>query len=509
MKKLSNLFADNTPFAYRRKGPFYDLISIPKEFLQQWGFFIIILASSYFISDGIVKGNMRMIIFVSLFLILGVSCLKIEVGVAALLIYLPFMGVIRRYIYSFNSYVNFDPILIISTVLTLFMFSYIFIFYNEEIMKKTKDNGLLKYFTYFVALFALECLNPFQGGLAMGFSGIMYIVTPMLWFYFGFFLPTKRMESLLYMIIVIGIITSIYGLHQIYYGLFPFEEYWVKYGGFTACKIGGFLKAFSTFMSPQEFAWYLLIACAISFMYLFKKLFMYPLWIIGFIVLMYGVFMTSTRSAIFFFLFLIGVFFALKLKNWKKALIVNILFFIAIVVALPKINLQTGSVSSAKEANLRHLAVGVKNPLAKESTLWNRVQAAKWTIEEMGSTPFGRGTGVITEGSTKFGGQRVGGGEIWQLSVVGACGIPGLILYLIVIYWLIKVSVALIKKDSNTYLAPAVLAIWLAVVGEPRLYSIGPFFYLLWGWLAKESGPVMAEQISKLKQRKRRSVELS
>lgn len=243
---------DRFPVLQYKKISQFILTTDSKWNLQNLGFIFIIIISSFFVANGIVKGNMRLLVIVSLLFILGVSCLRIETGTLAILLYLPFMGIIRRYIYSFNAYVSFDPILIISSIMTLFMFGYIFIFYGEEIMKKTKDNMLLRYVTFLLILFLLEAMNPFQGGLGMGFSGVMYIVVPLLWFYFGFFIPTQRMESIFYMIIIVGVITALYGLRQIYYGLLPFEEYWVKYGGYTAIKVEGFIKAFSTFMSHKS-----------------------------------------------------------------------------------------------------------------------------------------------------------------------------------------------------------------------------------------------------------------
>ncbi|MFA5033315.1 MAG: hypothetical protein WC614_09865 [bacterium] len=503
MKRFFNLFSSKFDLSDSKKQHRSILLDFSKETLQKWGFIFIVIISVFFVSNGIIKGNIRLLTIVSLLFILGVCCLKIESGVIGILIFLPFMGILRRYIYYFNPYVTLDPILIISSILTLFMFGYIFVFYGEEILNYSNESKLFKYVIYLLILFVLEAFNPFQGGLAVGFSGIMYIVVPFLWFYFGFFFPTNKMATLFYIISIIGIITSIYGLHQIYYGLLPFEKYWMEYGGFGSIKIKGFLKAFSTFMSPQEFANYLLIASAISFMYLFKKIALYPIWIIGFIVLMYGVFMTSTRSAIFYFFALVSFFISLKLKSFSKAIIANIIIVLILVVGLPKIKLSSGTVKTAKEANMEHLASGVKDPFDEESTFWRRVDMARWTFNEMFSTPFGRGIGAITLGSGKFGGQVVGGMELFQLAIIGACGIPGLILGLIIIYWLIKNSIFLIKKDSDTYLIPCVLTVWLIITGEPRLYSIGPFFYLLLGWVTKES--IWVQRIEKEKKRQKES----
>lgn len=488
MKKFSTPSINNLNLSKYKKISESMLLNASKWNLQLWAFIIILAGGSFLVAEAIVKGNMRLLVNISLIIILGVSCLRIETGVFAILIYLPFMGILRRYIYSFNAYVSFDPILIIASALTLFMFGYIFIFYGEEILIQNKNNQLFKYVSLLLLLFLVEAFNPFQGGLAMGFSAIMFIVVPFLWFYFGFFLSTKNLEKLFYVVIVIGVITAVYGLRQVLFGVLPFEEYWIAHGGFTAIKIKGFIKAFSTFMSPQEFANYLLIASSISFMYLFKKLFFYPIWMAAFAVLMYGVFMTSTRSVIFYFFILVGIFMAFKVGSWQRAVIANVIMITLLIFGLPKIKTPAGNISSTKGANIEHLVSGVTDPFGEESTFWTRVNFAKWTLGELITTPFGRGTGTITMGSGKFGGQIVAGMEVFQLAIVGSCGIPGLILYITIIVWLIKASFFLIRKDPDTYLAPSVLSIWLALTGEPRLYSTGPFFYLLWGWLAKEYG---------------------
>ncbi|MCK4352509.1 hypothetical protein KAW65_03780 [candidate division WOR-3 bacterium] len=461
---------------------------VPENTLQGIGFFLILIATSFFFAQGIINNNIRIIICAFLALVLGVFCLKIETGAIAILIYLPFMALIRRWIYLFNPYVKFDPILILSSALTVFMFGYIFIFYGDKILKQTKNNKLLRYMTYLLILFILEVFNPFQGGLAVGFSGIMYYIIPLLWFYFGFFVPQKRIPAIFYIIVIIGIITAFYGLHQLYHGFLPFEKYWIKYGGPSSLLVKGFIKPFSTFTNPQEYAGYVLLAGAIVFMYLFKKPLLYPLWIGSFLVLMYGMFMTSSRMEIFFFFILVSIFLALRLGNWKKALLANIIFLSIIFFGISKINPPSSMIAagSAKEAHLEHLITGVKHPTAKGSTFWVRVDMTKWVFNDLKYYWFGRGLGATTRGTAKFGGKSAAGAEIFQYAISGSCGFPGIILYFLIMYWVIKSSIFLVKKDLNIYWIPATLAIWLTFALDPRLYSIGPFVYLLWGWIAKE-----------------------
>ena len=297
------------------------------------------------------------------------------------------------------------------------------------------------------------------------------------------------MQTIFYIIVGIGVITAIYGLHQIYNGFSPFEEYWIKYGGFSALEIRGFTKAFSTFTNPQEYSHYLMIGIAIVFMYLFKKPVLYPLWIGGLLVLTGGLFMTSTRGTIFVLFVLIGIFLGLRAKNWAKALVANFFFLSIVLLGISRIPTPPAieSVGSTREAHLSHLASGIKQPLAKESTLWAHVLVYQEGLAHLRNYPLGQGLGATTLGALKFKGRGIGGAEGFYPAIAGSFGVPGTILYLLFAFWIIKVSISLVKKDFNTYIVPATLAIWFTFATDPRLYSTGPFIYLLWGWIAKES----------------------
>jgi hypothetical protein len=459
------------------------------EKVQKIGAVIMTIGASLFFVRGIVNNDIRIIICVLITFFLGILCFKIPTGTVALLIFLPFMAFIRRFIYSFNPYTGFDPILIIAPFLTLFMASYVFLFCGEEIIKYAKKNKLIKYASYFFILLILQVFNPIQGGLAVGFAGIIYWIIPFIWFYLGFFINKREIQSIFFIILGIGIITALYGLYQIYCGFLPFEKYWIKYGGFSALHVKKFIKAFSTFTNPQEFAQYLSIAGAIAFMYIFRKLSFSWMWIGVFLLLMYGVFMTSSRGAIFLFFVLIGIFMGIKMGNWVKAIFMNLLFLGIIIIGLSQIPLPSKmiSIGSAKEAHFAHIYSGIKHPFAKESTLHIRIMWIKCVLHDLRTTPLGRGIGATTRAVVKFGGRGVAGGEVFHFAIAGSCGIPGIILYILFMYWMIKNSLFLIKKEPLMYTIPGVLAIWSLIAIDIRLYSIGPFVCLLWGWIAKES----------------------
>ncbi len=149
-----------------------------------------------------------------------------------------------------------------------------------------------------LGLFVLQIFNPLQGGLLVGLGGAFYYVIPMVWFFVALcYANNQLIRKLMIAIVVIGVVTGAYGLWQMTFGFFSFEKYWIETGGFASLHVGRFIRAFSTFSSPEEYSRYLQIAGVIAFGYFLKRKNLGWLLIFAFIGI--STIMTGARSSVF------------------------------------------------------------------------------------------------------------------------------------------------------------------------------------------------------------------
>ena len=448
-------------------------------------FALFIAFASFFFGKAIVYNNIRLAIIAFLFFILGVACLKIWTGILALLVFLPFMAHIRRYIYAFNPYVSQDPILLISDVMALFMFSYIFLFHRDYIAKQFRHNEIVRYVSFFLLVCTVQILNPLQGSLFIGFSGLKYFIVPLLWFYFGLFISKERINTIAYTIIIIGVIVSLYGMRQAFVGFTSWEEYWIRLGGYGSLNVGGWMRPVSTLASGQEYVTFVMIAAFIAAVYLMKG-YIYLIPFIGLFI--WSLILGASRGAIFGLALGAFAYIILGLKNVKTIIFSMITVFIITGFVLNRIEyIPTGSPfhMGRTEAFTRHMVSGLADPFAKSSTSWYKIRDLRYATIEMLKNPMGYGLGAGTLGVMKFGGTYKQP-ESGMGCIMIATGVLGFGLFCAVIYFILRKAFSLYTR-KNSFFARWIFAFTLLILTsiiDIRLYSIGPLVWLLWGMFA-------------------------
>ena len=464
--------------------------SLSPKTLRSIGFLCLVFVLSYFFSKGIVENNIRIIFVIGLLLVLGTLCLNITTGVISLLVFLPFMAFLRRCVYASNPYVKLDPILIVADALTIFMFSYIFLFEGKQLRKWFKENRVVRYITFLLLICVLQIFNPLQGGILVGLAGAKFWIVPMLWFYLGLYITERKMEFIFYLIIAIGVITAIYGLYQVFYGFTDFEKYWVNYGGYTALKVGKYIRPFSTFASAQEYTTFLMISGIITVAYIVRRQRnLYLLLALG--IIFYGLIMASARGAILGFLIGSGLFLILGLRNFKKIVLASIaIIFISSIlisqVSLPESPIETEH--SIKRTLIEHTASGITDPFAKSSTLWYRFQGASSAFFRVIRNPLGLGLGVGNLAAFKFGssGDATVPETFFLIGSMMKIGILGGILLILIFYHFIKWNfVSYVEKNDFFCRLEVVIFFVILICGGLALYSTGPISWLLLGWGTK------------------------
>lgn len=424
------------------------------------------------------------------FLLFLTTLIDVRKGIIATLIFLPFMAFIRRVLYSVSPYTKLDPILLIGPAIAGFIFIEIFMFRRDQFSETIRDSLLSKCVIALFVLFGLQIFNPLQGSVLVGLGGTMYYIIPLMWFYLGrIFIDEKAGIKLLKAVVVIGFIVTIYGIYQTYFGFMAFEEYWIKYGGYTALNIGGIIRAFSTFASASEYALYITVFAVILAATIMhrKKLILLP--VLG--ITLWAILIGGSRGGVFMFTFTTVALLILRLKNLKKIIFTFVLFLFVFVMILARMSYDPTMFSEAGRLTgvLQRQAMGILDPFTPGRTTLPSHLGRVWHafIDAFTHNPFGYGLGSTTLASMKFGGIERGT-ELDFSNILVSCGIVGAALYLIILFQIFK-EVTFLCFNSRNLRYTVFFAILFVTMGNflsGANYALVPLLWLLIGWMDKE-----------------------
>jgi len=188
--------------------------------------------------------------------------ISLEAGLIAVMIFEPFRGFLRRAQYIFVPYSQTEPIHLLVPIVTVCAFLMVLFRHKLELLRLTPLAG---WTTALAAICFVQIFNPLQGGLFVGFTGGLFYLVPMAWFYFGQTVNENFVPRLLRVIVVLGLITSLYGVYQLIFGYPYFEKYWIDntdlYNSIAVAKIQ---RALATFNNSEEWGRYIQIGCTIA-----------------------------------------------------------------------------------------------------------------------------------------------------------------------------------------------------------------------------------------------------
>ncbi len=435
------------------------------------------------------------IIGMVIFLLFTITVGNVRKGIIAMLIFLPFLAFLRRALYSVSSYMKFDPIHLIIPSLVLFISIGILLFDKKRLSQTFKHNNLAKYITVLLGLFVLQILNPLQKSLLVGLGGSLYYVVPMMWFFFALcYANNQLIHKLMSAIVVIGVITGVYGLYQMAFGFFPFEEYWIEHGGFASLHVGKFIRAFSTFSSAEEYSRYLQISAVIAFGYFLGK--RSPIWLLMSVLISFITIMTGVRASVFGLAFSILVLSVIwRAKCFRHAFIWLILlgstFLLIGNFFSPPSREAVYGTQSIFYAMGAHTARGFTNPTG-ETTFQSRLIIWRYLFTDtIWRNPVGYGLGSTSIAATKFGDSAIGT-ESYIFSIFVNSGLLGGLLILVISLLVLKKGIILcFQANVNKPLASVILSLTAGLIlnnvfgNSFTLYSIAPIGWFLVGWIAK------------------------
>jgi hypothetical protein len=426
----------------------------------------------------------------------------LEAGLIAMVLFEPLRGVARRAQYLFVDYAAEDPIHLLTPIVTLVALILLLRARRLEIFVATPLAGAV---SVLGLLYFLEIFNPLQGGLLTGLGGALFMLVPLIWFYFGQAVDEAFINKALRLVVLLGIVTSAYGLYQLVYGYPAFEQYWIDNTDFYASiNVGHVRRALATFSSAEEWGRYAEVAAIAAFGFAAgaKGIFRRGGWLVCGAAVVGAVLLSGQRTAIFGLIAGVATLVLLGAKSFPGALArVGLLLLPVVLVATfvaPPSEDEMWSKSDKETVTtlLSHTQRGTLKPAEEESF---QVRLENWSQLLTGVIPYrplGAGLGAGSLSEARFNTEsNLPPIDSFILVVAIACGIPGALLFAWILaraVWLAISNRWALQEDSSAVTYRIVGALMPALILNSifgltfSLYSVAPIAWLLIGWISRE-----------------------
>jgi hypothetical protein len=428
---------------------------------------------------------------------------SLEAGLMAMMLFEPVRGFLRRAQYMFIPYSQTDPIHILTPIVTLLAFAMLLYRRKLGILRATPLAGLV---SILGLIYFLQIFNPLQGGLDVGFSGALFVMVPVAWFYFGQAIKPSFLETVFRVIVVLGIITSLYGVYQLAFGFPSYEQYWIDHTDFyNSISVGNVQRALATYSSAEEWGRYIEIGALIAFGFATasRNLARRAGWFLCGVTLTLMLLLTGQRTAMFGLILGSAVLLLLGAQTWR-AVVGRVLLMLApvlLVTVLVKAPTNDDMLSHGADDRmgsvLSHTARGTLRPTGEDS-LQERIKNWTWFATDLVPyRPLGIGLGGTSLGAWRFNTEMdLPPIDSYFISTVVTCGLPTALLFMWILAKATRMSWRAFRRseagssDQRVWRIAATLMpvlILNSLFGNTfTLYSVAPIGWLLIGWISSE-----------------------
>ncbi len=429
---------------------------------------------------------------------------SLEAGLVAMTVFEPFRGLIRRAQYLFVDYASQDPIHLLTPIVTLFAFALLIRSRGLAIFRATPLAGAV---SLLGLIYLIEVFNPLQGGLFIGLSGALFMFVPLLWFYFGQSVNEEFVAKILKLMVVLGLLTSLYGVYQLMHGYPAFEQYWLDNTDYyTSINVGNVRRALATFSSAEEWGRYAEFGAIAAFGFAAgaRRLGMRLVWFIGGAALLCAVLLAGQRTAVFGLILGLAALVLLGASTLPRALIRVGLLLLPIVLVVVFVSPPTDQEMWSKGENetistlLSHTQRGTLKPADEESF---QIRLENWTYLLTSVVPYrplGAGLGAGSLGEVRFKPDfDMPPIDSFILVMAVSCGIPGALLFVWILgraTWLSLKMARRSSTDQRSIITRRIVAALMpalvlnSIFGLTfTLYSVAPLVWLFIGWIGAEA----------------------
>lgn len=428
----------------------------------------------------------------------------LEGTLIAMMLFEPLRGLLRRSQYLLVNYSGEDPIHVVTPLVTILALAMLV---KKERISMLWASPLAGWVSLLGFILVLGIFNPLQGSLFIGLTGALFILVPLVWFYFGQAANEKFIHTTLRIIVVLGIVGSLYGVYQLTFGYPSFEQYWIDNTDFYASiSVGHIKRALGTFSSAEEWGRYtefgVIIALGLGLGT--KQLARRLVWFLCAAALLGGVLLSGQRTAVFGLIVGVVTLILLEARNLRAAavrlamMMIPAILVVALVAAPGDDDLWQKDDSQAVSAVLTHTQKGTLKPGAEDSLqirfeIWYDLITTVIPYRPLGA---GIGAGSLGDMRSKHD-SELPPIDNFVLVLAVACGIPGALLLIWILTratWLsMRLARSALPDTRNAYLTRIVAAIMPAMFLNNifgltlSIYSVAPIAWLLIGWISAET----------------------
>jgi hypothetical protein len=340
------------------------------------------------------------------------------------------------------------------------------------------------------ALALVEAFNPLQGGLLIGFGGLLFVLFPMLAFWVGRVLLNRTvLRQLFRTLSILAALDAVYGLVQQFAGFPSWDLRWIHTSGYSALDVGGFDRTFGSLSSAQEYAVIMGVGLVL-WVALFQRgrLMWMTIQIAAVGLLGTALVLESERTALVLAVFAVGAMAAARTgRRPTGALLVGALFLLVLYFGVDQFAATSGTQAASTNsvsALTSHLVSGIADPTGQQSSLPGHLSRVESGVAAGFSEPIGFGTGSITLAASHLGNASLLGTEFDPSNASVAFGFVGFMLYLLVAGRSLKTvyGLAARRRDPLSIAVLGVAAVTLFQWLNGDLYSVAWLFWLTLGW---------------------------
>ncbi len=426
---------------------------------------------------------------------------SLEAGLIAMMIFEPLRGFIRRAQYLFLPYTQSDPIHVVTPLITLLAFV---VLVQRRSLRIFVETPLAKLVSVLALIYVLQIFNPLQGGLAVGFSGALFILVPIAWFYFGSSVTPEFLRTAMRVMVVVGLITSLYGLYHLAVGFPAFEQYWLDHtDAYDSIALGKIKRALATFSSAEEWGRYIEVGAIIAFGFGASAVnnLRRAGWYLCGAGLSVMMLFTGQRTAIFGLILGVIVLIVLGAKTFsggfaRLAILAAPVLLIGFLASAPTNDDVLSKSDDEKFGTvLSHSTRGALSP-TQEDSLQERITT--WTYlatDVVPRNPIGMGIGATSLAVTRTDkSSALPPIDSYFISSVITCGLPAAILFLVILG---RASLSSWRTSRRAPRGSVHAQVWRVVAALMpvlilnslfgntfTLYSVAPVAWLIVGWIS-------------------------
>ncbi len=418
--------------------------------------------------------------------VVGLSAVSPRGLLYALVPWFAALGLLRRIFSEYGTSGSADPLLVVGP-LALGLLALIAI--RRDAFRSTTP--LMKAVFVLGLLVVLGALNPLQGSLAAGAASLLFVLVPLFGFFIGRALDDQTLRTFLRLVATFGIVVALYGLSQTVYGFTSWDTAWIQeqqrnyasLGVFTAGGGNLVTRPFGSASSAAEYGYFLAIALVI--------------WAVGgvtrrlllripAVTLLFAALLLEASRGILLAA-IVGLLFVLAVRRrvpLSTALAVIVLVILCVPFVLKEAQFGAGGATPIGVL-VGHQIQGFRDPLNPEaSTLGVHVAEIVRGLKSPFAHPLGYGLASVTIAAHKYSGTVAAGTEADVSNVGVALGLPGLLVYLVVLVLAVRrlYGVALRRQDTLALMALAIAFVVLLQWLNGGLYAVAWLPWLMIGW---------------------------